>query len=66
MNVGYKEVLAIVESGGQLVDVLPAAECEESHLPGATSLPLKQLDAERAQSLLDVARPIVVSCHDGL
>ena len=66
MNVGYEEVLEIVEAGGQLVDVLPAAEYDESHVPGAINLQLKELDAERARSLLDVAQPIVVYCHDGL
>ena len=47
----------------QLVEVLPAEEYEEEHLPGAISLPLKQLDASTA-AVLDRARPVVVYCWD--
>jgi rhodanese-related sulfurtransferase len=47
----------------QLVEVLPAEEYEEEHLPGAISLPLKQLDVSTA-AVLDRARPVVVYCWD--
>jgi rhodanese-related sulfurtransferase len=47
----------------QLVEVLPAEEYEEEHLPGAISLPLKQLDASTAAAL-DRSRPVVVYCWD--
>jgi rhodanese-related sulfurtransferase len=47
----------------QLVEVLPAEEYEEEHLPGAIGLPLKQLDASTAD-VLDRARPVVVYCWD--
>jgi rhodanese-related sulfurtransferase len=47
----------------QLVDVLPPAEFEEEHLPGAINIPLKQLDRETTKQL-DRARPVVVYCHD--
>jgi len=47
----------------QLVEVLPAEEYEEEHLPGAISLPIKQLDASTA-AVLDRARPVVVYCWD--
>jgi rhodanese-related sulfurtransferase len=47
----------------QLVDVLPPAEFEEEHLPGAISIPLKQLDRETTNQL-DRGRPVVVYCHD--
>jgi rhodanese-related sulfurtransferase len=47
------------------VDVLPAAEYADEHLPGAISLPLKQLDATTA-ARLDPARPVIVYCWDGL
>jgi rhodanese-related sulfurtransferase len=59
---GLRELIA---SGAQLVEVLPAAEYEELHLPGAIKIPLKQLDAESAQQL-DPGRDIVVYCWDGL
>jgi rhodanese-related sulfurtransferase len=49
--------------GAQLVEVLPAAEYAEEHLPGAINLPLKQLDATTA-SRLDPTRPVVTYCWD--
>lgn len=59
---GVRELL---ERGAQLVEVLPAREYEELHLPGAISLPLKELDA-RAAERLDPGRPVVVYCWDAL
>lgn len=50
---------------GQLVDVLPAAEYANEHLPAAVYIPLKQLDATSA-ARLDRDRPVVVYCHDSL
>lgn len=47
----------------QLVEVLPAEEYEEEHLPRAIGLPIKQLDASTA-AVLDRARPVVVYCWD--
>jgi rhodanese-related sulfurtransferase/CBS domain-containing protein len=55
----------LIAGGAQLVEVLPAEEYEELHLPGAISVPLKQLDAESAQQL-DPTRDIVVYCWDAL
>jgi rhodanese-related sulfurtransferase len=55
----------LVASGAQLVEVLPAEEYEELHLPGAVNIPLKQLDAESTPQL-DPGRDIVVYCWDGL
>jgi rhodanese-related sulfurtransferase len=51
--------------GAQLVEVLPAAEYAEEHLPGAVSLPIKQLDATTA-TRLDRGRPVIVYCSDAL
>ena len=51
--------------GAQLVEVLPAAEYEEQHLPGAVNIPLKTLDAEATASL-DRVNPVVVYCWDYL
>jgi phage shock protein E len=55
----------LIAGGAQLVEVLPAEEYEELHLPGAISIPLKQLDGEAAQQL-DRGREVVVYCWDGL
>jgi rhodanese-related sulfurtransferase len=59
---GVRELL---DRGAQLVEVLPAEEYEELHVPGAISLPLKELDAQAAERL-DRERPVVVYCWDAL
>lgn len=53
----------MVAAGAQLVEVLPAEEYAEDHLPGAISLPLRRIDAE-ASSVLDKTRPVIVYCWD--
>ena len=54
---------ALVEGGAQLVEVLPAEEYRDDHLPGALSIPLTELDAGSAATL-DRGRPLVVYCWD--
>jgi rhodanese-related sulfurtransferase len=55
---------ALLDRGdAQLVEVLPAEEYDEEHLPGAINLPLKQLDADTA-AVLDRERPVIVYCWD--
>ena len=53
------------DSGAQLVEVLPAEEYAEEHLPGAVNVPLKQLEG-RTVRVLDPTRPVVVYCWDAL
>ena len=55
----------LLDGDAQLVEVLPAAEYAEEHLPGAVNIPLKQLDATTAAQL-DRSRPVVVYCWDSL
>jgi rhodanese-related sulfurtransferase len=55
----------LLAQGAQLVDVLPADEYADEHLPGAVNIPLKELDAESA-GRLDRSRPVVTYCHDSL
>lgn len=57
------EVQRLIGQGAQLVEVLPADEYEEDHLPGAISLPLRQLETE-AVGVLDRTRPVIVYCWD--
>jgi rhodanese-related sulfurtransferase len=57
------EVQQLVEKGAQVVDVLPAEEFEEDHLPGAINLPLRRIETE-ARTALDPSRPVVVYCWD--
>ena len=59
-RVGLRRMVA---AGAQLVEVLPAEEYAEDHLPGAISLPLRRIDAE-APSVLDKNRPVIVYCWD--
>jgi phage shock protein E len=60
-----EQVLDLVASGAQLVEVLPQDEYDEEHLPGAVHLPLRRLDAAAA-GVLDRTRPVVVYCWDAL
>ena len=59
------ETERLISEGAQLVEVLPAKEYGEAHIPGAINLPLKELDAKTA-AVLDRSRPIVVYCWDPL
>lgn len=52
----------MVRNGAQLVEVLPAQEYQEDHLPGAVSHPLRKLEAE--SSAIDRGRPVIVYCWD--
>jgi rhodanese-related sulfurtransferase len=55
-------VMEMVKRGAQLVEVLPAKEYVEDHLPGAVSHPLKQLDQEAGE--IDRNRAVIVYCWD--
>ncbi|MDQ2923331.1 MAG: rhodanese-like domain-containing protein [Candidatus Dormibacteraeota bacterium] len=55
-------VQELVNEGAQLVEVLPAKEYAEDHLPGAVNHPLRQLDKEAGQ--IDRQRPVIVYCWD--
>ena len=56
-------VQELVRGGAQLVEVLPAEEYEDEHLPGAVNLPLKELNASTA-ARLDRVGPVIVYCYD--
>jgi rhodanese-related sulfurtransferase len=62
-EIGLEEMRRLLDEGAQLVEVLPAREYEEEHLPGAINIPLKTLD-ERSAAQLSKDRPIVVYCWD--
>jgi rhodanese-related sulfurtransferase len=55
----------LLASGAVLVEVLPAKEFEDEHLPDAINIPLKTIDASTIASL-DPGRAIVVYCWDSL
>jgi rhodanese-related sulfurtransferase len=53
----------LAEQGAQLIEVLGPAGYRDEHLPGATNIPLKELD-HRTAGRLDRARPVIVYCYD--
>jgi rhodanese-related sulfurtransferase len=61
----YPQLRELLDQGAQLVEVLPPAEYTELHLPGAVSIPLKELDAQSTADL-DRSKAVVVYCWDGL
>ena len=62
-GIGRDRVRRLMEQGAQIVDVLPAREFGEDHLPGAVNLPLRKIEADAARAL-DPSRPVVVYCAD--
>lgn len=50
------------EENAQLVEVLPAEDFEDEHLPGAINIPLKTLD-RRSTASLEPSRPVIVYCY---
>ena len=58
-----EDVQRLVREGAQLVEVLPVANYEDEHLPGAINIPLKELP-RLADERLDRNRPVIVYCHD--
>ena len=62
-DINRDDVQRLIENGAQLVEVLPAKEYHEAHLPGAINIPLKSLNKQSIEPL-DFSRPIIVYCHD--
>lgn len=61
-QIDRESVRRLAAQGAQLVEVLPAGEYAEDHLPGAINLPLRRL--QQATTVLDRHRPVVVYCWD--
>jgi rhodanese-related sulfurtransferase len=61
--IGRDEVRRLGSEGAPLVEVLPAKEYWQIHLPGAINIPLATLDAKTA-TRLPKHRPVVVYCYD--
>ena len=54
------ELLRLIEADAvQVVDVLPVAEYQREHIPGAVNIPLKSLNQETTQ-VLDRSKPVAV------
>lgn len=66
IKIDRQELLRLVESeGAQVVDVLLAYEYDETHIPDAINIPLKEFTAEEVSGL-SKSDPVVVYCYDGL
>ncbi|HEX2027551.1 MAG TPA: rhodanese-like domain-containing protein [Nitriliruptorales bacterium] len=60
-----EELQRLVEERDAVVaEVLPRAEYDWAHLPGAVHLPLRGWDVERVRAVLDRDRPVIVYCDD--
>jgi rhodanese-related sulfurtransferase len=62
-HVERERLAELVKTGAQLVEVLPAAEYDDEHLPGAINIPLKEIDRQ-APKRLDRRMPVIVYCWD--
>jgi rhodanese-related sulfurtransferase len=63
VKVSRAELKRLIYEGAQLVEVLPEAEYDDEHLPGAVNIPLKELDASSAGRLTRDS-PVIVYCND--
>jgi rhodanese-related sulfurtransferase len=64
-SIDRTKMQALLADHAQLVEVLPTAEYESEHLPGAINIPLREL-GHRAHDELDLTRPVIVYCQDSL
>jgi rhodanese-related sulfurtransferase len=62
-GIDREELQRLMKEGAQLVEVLPKEEYDEEHLPGAISIPLRNID-QQARDRLDPERPVIVYCWD--
>ena len=62
-DITRNDVQRLIANGAQLVEVLPADEYGEAHLPEAINIPLKKLDRQSVKPL-NSSRPIITYCHD--
>ena len=64
-RIWLEQLQELIDRDAQVVEVLPEDDYAPAHLPGATNLPLRQLD-EQTVTVLDRGRPVVVYCWDSL
>jgi rhodanese-related sulfurtransferase/CBS domain-containing protein len=62
-KIDREELQRLLKEGAQLVEVLPAQEFDEAHLPDAINIPLDELTPDRVAAL-DRERPVVTYCYD--
>ena len=63
--IGRDIVQNLLMANAQLIDVLPANEFSQSHLPGAVNVPLARLTRAALERLnLKLDWPLIVYCYD--
>ena len=62
-EVSREEARALLDQGGQLVDVRVPHEWDAGHIPGAAHLPLEELPERMSE--LDPGRAVVFYCRGG-
>jgi rhodanese-related sulfurtransferase len=58
-----EEVQRLIGEGAQVLDVMSRSEYDDSHLPSAIHISLKELD-EQTAAVLDRGRPVITYCYD--
>ncbi len=58
-NIDRSTLLALIDQGAVILDVLPEREYGAGHIPGALNMPLRKLDAD-AVADLHRDKPVVV------
>jgi rhodanese-related sulfurtransferase len=64
-EIQHRELLQMLSSGVQIVDVLPSHEYDAAHVSGAIHIPVGRILRDSSK-LLDRTRPVVVYCRDSL
>jgi rhodanese-related sulfurtransferase len=59
------ELQQLMAAGATVIEVLPAEEYAEAHLPGAINISLKSF-SEDALAQVDRSAPVIVYCQDWL
>ena len=62
IDIARTEVQRLLANGAQLVEVLPAQEYANEHLPGAISVPLENI--RNATQILTKERKVIVYCQN--
>ena len=64
IEVKRADVQHLAADGAQVIEVLDGEEYAWAHMPGASNIPLKQLEDRLVE--IDAGRPVVVYCNDTL
>ena len=62
-DIDRDEVQRLANSGARIIDVLPKADYEQFHLPGAISIQLEKIDAA-STGHLPKDQPLITYCQD--